>query len=49
VRIREVQLLERPLQDHLFIEVVYTGHGVMGVDPNPGHQNSAQNDESSNS
>jgi hypothetical protein len=49
VRIREVQLLEPALQDHLFVQVVYTRHGMMGVHAHAGHEDSAQDGEASDS
>jgi hypothetical protein len=49
VGIREVQLFEAALKDHLFIEVVDTRHGMMGVHANASDEDSAQDDESSDS
>ena len=41
--------LSRPSQDHLFVQVVHARHGMMGFRPGADHQESAQDDKSSES
>jgi hypothetical protein len=38
VRICEVQLLEPALEDHLFIQVVYTRYGMMSLQRGTDHK-----------
>ena len=54
VRICKIQLLEHALEDHLFVQVVHTRHGMMGLQGDAGydkadHQESAHYKESSGS
>ena len=45
VRIREVQLLEPALEDDLFVQVVHTRHGMMGLESDADHQEASQCDQ----